>query len=105
MLTKIAFDIETYDKDLGDQSMVLLEPPSIDPRIINQYSYFSIVPMGMNSIEGFLKKTSNTTKYIISNNLRWRIRDMLDQMNINERILLPGLDGLAKWLSRHYYVK
>lgn len=105
MLTKIAFDIETYDKDLGDQSMVLLEPPSIDPRIINQYSYFSIVPMEMDSIEDFLKKTSNTTKYIISKNLRWRIRDMLDQMNINERTLLPGLDGLAKWLSRHYYVK
>ena len=29
---------------------------------------------------------------------------MLDQMNINERMLFPGLDGTAKWIARHFYV-
>ena len=86
--------------------MVLLEPPSIDDRIINQYSYFSIIPKHITDIEEFFNKyTNNTVKYIIDKDLRWRIRDMLDQMNINERITYPGLDGLTQWIKRHYFVR
>lgn len=47
----------------------------------------------------------HTVKYIIDKSLRWKIRDMLDRMNINERMIYPGLDGLSAWLKRHYYVK
>ncbi len=106
MLDKVAADLEKYDVDMSDKAMALVEPPSIDQRIINQYSYFSVVPMGMTSIEDFLDKyTKNTCKYIISKDIKWRIRDMLDQMNINERTVYPGLDGLSAWLKRHYFVK
>lgn len=106
MLDQLVGDIGQYDSDMGNDSMVLIEPPSIDQRIINQYSYFSIVPRGIESIEKFLEqKTENTTKYVVDKNLKWRIRDFLDQMNVNERIAYPGLDGLTKWLTRHYYVK
>ena len=87
-------------------SIVLIEPPSIDQRIINQYSYFSVIPKEIKDIEEFLEvNTSNTVKYTIDKSLKWRIRDMLDQMNINERIAYPGLDGLTRWIKRHYYVK
>lgn len=106
MLSEVAESIKAYDVDMRDQSMVLLEPPSIDQRIINQYSYFSIIPENIDSIEGFLEeRTKNTCKYVIAKELKWRVRDMLDQMNINERIVYPGLDGLSQWIRRHYYVK
>lgn len=104
--------VSQYDSDMAGKALVLLEPPSIDQRIINQYSYFSVIPAGMEhlhddfGIEQFLEdQTFDTMKYTISADLKWRIRDMLDHMNMNERILFPGLDGLSKWLTRHYYVK
>lgn len=104
MLKNITLD--KYDSDMGCQSFIILEPPSIDQRIINQYSYFAVIPSGINCFEDMLEKhTIHTTKYIIDKSLRWRIRDMLDQLNINERIMYPGLDGLSSWLKRHYYVK
>lgn len=106
MLNETAKSLDQYDEDMGDKAMVLVEPPSIDPRIINQYSYFSLIPNGMESIEDFLSNyTEHTIRYVIKKEIRWRVRDMLDQLNINERIVYPGLDGLSEWLARHYYVR
>lgn len=106
MLEKLVSDLEEYDHECRKDSMVLIEPPSIDQRIINQYSYFSIIPNQITDIEKFLMdRTKNTVKYVIDKKLRWRVRDMLDHMNINERIMYPGLDGLSAWLKRHYFVK
>lgn len=106
MLEKVVSDFSSYDENMSDRSMILLEPPSIDQRIINQYSYFSVVPEAIKDVEGFLyANTFNTVKYIISKEIKWRVRDMLDQLNINERTIFPGLDGLSAWIKRHYYVK
>lgn len=106
MLLEAADSLTEYDSDMGDRSMVIIEPPSINQRIVNQYSFFSIVPMQMGDIEKFLNDyTHKTIKYVIKGNLRWRVRDMLDQLNMSERIVYPGLDGLSRWIARHYYVK
>lgn len=106
MLNDAADSIEEYDRLTKNSSMVIMEPPSIDPRIVNQYAFFSVVPAQVNSIEEFLgSRTNNTIKYTISKNLKWRIRDFLDEANISERTVYPGLDGICKWLARHYYVK
>ena len=106
MLGELTGSLNQYDIDMGNQSMVVVEPPSINSRIINQYSFFSIVPMEMTDIEKFLNdRTEHTIKYVIDRKLRWRVRDMLDQLNMSERIIYPGLDGLSKWIARHYFVK
>ena len=106
VMANITESLEQYDRDMKDEAMVVIEPPSTNDRIINQYSFFSIVPMEMENIEGFLdRRTEHTVKYIIDRNMRWRVRDMLDQLNMSERIIYPGLDGLSKWIARHYYVK
>lgn len=106
MLDEAAGSLEQYDADMKDGAMVIIEPPSMNDRIVNQYSFFSLVPMGMTDIEKFLdEKTPNTVKYVIDKDLRWRVRDMLDQLNMSERIVYPGLGGLSKWIARHYYVK
>lgn len=105
MLSKVVQEPSQYDRDMAGHAMALLEPPSIDQRIINQYSIFSVIPMNMGSIEGFLDKyTKNTVKYVIDKNIKWDVRDFLDQMNMNERTMMPGLDGLSTWLKRHYFV-
>lgn len=104
-LTQITDSIDEYDKEMMSNSFVVVEPPSIDQRIVNQYSFFSIMPLALESLDEFLANTENTIKYVISKDLRWDLRDMLDQMNMNERLIYPGLDGIAKWLARHYYVK
>ncbi|MCR4924243.1 MAG: FRG domain-containing protein [Lachnospiraceae bacterium] len=98
--------LNKYDRDMGDSSMVIIEPPSLNQRIINQHSFFAVVPMGIADIEEFLNKnTTDSVKYIIDKGLRWRIRDMLDQLNMSERIVFPGLEGVSKWIARHYFVK
>ena len=106
MLKEVAPTLQQYDQDMGSSYMVIIEPPSIDPRIVNQYSFFSVIPSSMEDIEAYLDaNTERTVKYVIRKKLRWRLRDMLDQLNINERIIYPGLDGLSAWLARYYYVK
>lgn len=106
MLQEACSGPEEYDEDMGTESMLIVEPPSIEQRIINQYSFFSVIPTGIRDIEHFLNvHTEKTVRFIIKKEIRWQARDLLDQLNISERIIYPGLDGLSRWLARHYYVK
>ena len=105
-LGSVVSSLRNYDEDMGDRSFVCLEPPSVDQRIINQYSFFTVIPSGIHDISAFLEQSPvETVKYVIDKSLRWQLRDILDQLNVNERIIYPGLDGLSRWIARHYYKK
>ena len=92
--------------DMGGDAFVNLEPPSIDQRIVNQYSFFSVIPAGITDIERYLEEhTEHTVRYVIRKEIRWDVRDLLDQFNVSERMIFPGLDGLSRALARHYFVK
>ena len=83
---------------------LFFEPPSIDDRIVNQYAVFSMMSDPSATISDWVKqKEIRSIKIEIPAELKWEVRDKLDQSNINERVLFPGLDGLATWLKRHYW--
>ena len=96
--------LEEFD-GLGRETDFLLffEPPSMDNRIVNQFALFSVMPDAGMAVDDWLSKRKGLHKRVIlPSSLKWEIRDKLDQCNITERVLFPGLDGLSSWLKRHY---
>lgn len=98
-------EIETYEKTHGD-ALLFFEPPSIDDRIVNQFAMFSFMLNPDVDKKSWLETHKHLYKrIIIPADLKWEIRDKLDQSNITERIIYPGLDGISKWLGRWYREK
>ncbi|MCF6333433.1 MAG: FRG domain-containing protein [Draconibacterium sp.] len=98
--------LHKFDKTIGPSSVLFFEPPSIDDRIVNQFALFSIISDATSVLDHWLVKHPEVyRRIIIPAELKWEIRDKLDQANITERVLFPGLDGLANWLKRHYQPK
>ncbi|MBN2299433.1 MAG: FRG domain-containing protein [Deltaproteobacteria bacterium] len=94
-----------HELDTLNQSdfVIFFEPPSIDDRIINQFAFFSVISNPNLVLDTWLPGHPDVwRKIIIPKELKWEIRDKLDQANITERVLFPGLDGLSHWLKRHY---
>jgi len=86
--------------------VIFLEPPSIDPRIVNQFALFSLMASPTARLDDWLTQSPELARRIvIPAGMKWEIRDKLDQANINERVLFPGLDGLSRWLTRYYWLK
>lgn len=106
MLTDIAPTLEAFEELARHEFVLFMEPPSLDARIVNQYALFSLMSSPSAQLDDWLLRHPGTARrVIIPAALRWEVRDKLDQANINERMLFPGLDGLTRWLSRYYRPK
>lgn len=103
MLTKAAASLQDFDKLSKTDFMLFFEPPSMDDRIVNQYALFSLISNPTTQTDDWLSDHPNLyRKIILPAGLKWEVRDKLDQANITERVLFPGLDGLSAWLKRQY---
>jgi hypothetical protein len=89
---------------LGRETFVVfVEPPAVDTRILNQLSLFSLMSSPNAILDDWLRDHPELCRrVVVPASLKWEIRDKLDQANVNERVLFPGLDGLSRWLARYY---
>lgn len=89
-----------------EEFVIIFESASLDHRIVNQYALFSMMSSASAVLSEWLASHPDLYFRIrIPAAMKWEIRDRLDQANINERVLFPGLQGLSKWLKRHYSPK
>jgi hypothetical protein len=103
MLSRGVQTLKAFE-ELSDRDFVLFfEPPSMDDRIVNQFAFFSIMPRATARLDNWLYEHPDIwRKIVIPAALKWEIRDKLDQANITERVLMPGMSGLSQWLKRQY---
>ncbi len=103
MLSKVSGTLAEFDILSEDNFAVFFEPPSLDDRIVNQIALFSVLSDPQAVLDDWLvKHPAVFRKIIIPAALKWELRDKLDQANVNERVLFPGLDGLSRWMKRRY---
>jgi len=96
-------ELEALTREDGEPFALFFEPPSLDERIVNQAAVLSVITDVRCQMDEWLAEHSDVWHaWRLSPELKAEVRERLDQANVTERILLPGLDGLAAWLSRYY---
>jgi len=87
----------------NDPFVVFLEPPSLDERIINQCALFSILSKPDMLMDDWIARYPQVCRRIvIPAKMKSEIRDKLDHSNMNEKVMFPGVDGIAQFLGRYY---
>ena len=83
----------------------LLEPSSLDQRIVAQAAAFTLCSDKSRPFDAFLVAHGlggALTKYVIPAGEVGRLRDQLDLVGVDERRLFPDLDGVAAAIRRYY---
>jgi hypothetical protein len=83
----------------------MLEPPSLNPRIVAQAAAFTLCSDKHAAFDRFLEEHGlghTLTKFVIPAEDVERVRDQLDLGGVDERRLFPDLDGLAAMIRRYY---
>ena len=95
--------LREFDALSREPFVIFLEPPALDQRILNQLALFSVMSSAEAELSDWLERHADLCRRVeVPAALKWEVRDKLDQANINERVLFPGLDGLSRWLARYY---
>jgi hypothetical protein len=105
MLAQQAADLDELD-EIGraeDPFVLFFEPPSLDERIVNQAAVLSALSNPRFQMEEWMEAHPDLwTAWCLPPEVKAEVRERLDQGNVNERVLMPDLDGLASWLRRYY---
>lgn len=103
LLAQTVESLEQLGSVAPEPALVFLEPPSLDQRIATQYALSSFLTTPEAEMHDWIETHPDLCRrVVIPADAKWEIRDKLDQANINERVLFPGLDGLSQWLARYY---
>ncbi|HEU4329218.1 MAG TPA: FRG domain-containing protein [Roseiflexaceae bacterium] len=103
MLGRAVAELAELERMAEQPFVLFFEPPSLDDRIINQMALFALMSRADAALDDWLVDHPDLCRRIvIPANLKDEVRDKLDQANITERVLMPGLDGLCRWLTRYY---
>lgn len=103
MLNEHFNTVQEFDKVNGPDVLVWFEPPSVDPRIVNQFSYFSIMPGVVTGTDDWLKGHMDTWwKVTVQAGMKAQVRKRLYLLNVTDRTLFPGLEGVARWQKAYY---
>ena len=98
--------LRSVDALAADPFVVFVEPPSLDARILNQFALFSLMSGPTATMDAWVREHPELClRVLVPAELKWEVRDKLDQANVSERTLFPDLDGLSRWLERYYLPK
>lgn len=123
-LPRLALLLQDVERLLGDQQQpctpwalfergpddarafaCMIEPPSLDARIVAQSAVFTLTSDTTRSFDDFLQTHGLghlLTRYVIPAKVVARVRDQLDLVGMDERRLFPDLDGVAARIRRYY---
>jgi hypothetical protein len=83
----------------------MIEPPSLDARIVAQAAAFTLCSDASASFEAFLDRhglAEALTKFVVPPEAVPALRDQVDLAGMGERGLFPDLDGVAAAIRRYY---
>lgn len=102
MLSRVAPRLDRFGGGRDDVAL-FFEPPSLEERIINQSAVFSVMSSPAAAFEEWLQAhPESARRLVMTSEAKEQTREHLDLNGINERLLFPGLAGLAAYLARYY---
>lgn len=94
-----------FEGDVDRPFACMLEPPSIDARIVAQAAAFTLCTTASRSFDAFLAEhglEDALERFVIPGDCAQRLRDQLETAALDERRLFPDLDGVAAAIRRYY---